>query len=177
MKAFLGAFDVIPGALWALLLAGALALIGVKQVQLSTARTATAEARLDLANYKATAAESARLAERAERAKDARINTEQRKAFDEAATQILTAQADAADARAAGEQLRLQAQRYADAARRASARAASVEAGAAAADPLGVFADVLGRIDQRAGRLAEIADASRIAGQLCERSYDALGGP
>ena len=35
-------------------------------------------------------------------------------------------------------------------------------------------ADVLGELDQRASDLALAADLSRIAGQQCERSYDAL---
>jgi hypothetical protein len=35
-------------------------------------------------------------------------------------------------------------------------------------------ADVLGRADERAGELAEYADRARIAGQQCERDYDAL---
>lgn len=42
-------------------------------------------------------------------------------------------------------------------------------------DPIGVLADVLGRADNRAGILASYADAARIAGQQCERDYDALG--
>lgn len=37
-----------------------------------------------------------------------------------------------------------------------------------------LIADVLGRADQRAGELAEYADRARIAGQQCERDYDAL---
>lgn len=41
-----------------------------------------------------------------------------------------------------------------------------------------VLAELLGRADDRAGSLAAAADAARIAGQACERSYDALtGGP
>lgn len=44
----------------------------------------------------------------------------------------------------------------------------------AAGDPLGMLADVLERADRRAGILAEYADAARVAGQACERAYDAL---
>ena len=36
-----------------------------------------------------------------------------------------------------------------------------------------VCAHMLGRIDDRAGELAAFADASRVAGQACEREYDA----
>ncbi|RYG10892.1 MAG: DUF2514 family protein [Burkholderiales bacterium] len=174
MKPFFALFNVMPGFVWALLLACALALIGVKQVQLGAARTTAAEARADLAIYKAQAAESARLAELDARREEIRRNDLQRKAIDEAAAQVDTAQADAAAARDAAGQLRQQAQRAADAARAARADSAALGASAAAFDPIGMLADVLGRIDQRASRLAEIADAARIAGNLCERSYDAL---
>ncbi len=43
-----------------------------------------------------------------------------------------------------------------------------------AGDPILLLADVLGRADQRAGDLAQYADAARVAGQKCERDYDAL---
>ncbi|MDI3304904.1 MAG: DUF2514 family protein [Burkholderia multivorans] len=33
---------------------------------------------------------------------------------------------------------------------------------------------MLGRVDERAGELAEYADRARIAGQQCERDYDTL---
>jgi len=164
---------LIRGWLWALVtlvVAGALAFGGVKAVQLATARA-------DLADYKATAAESARLADRAERLKEERWNADQRKAIDDAALQTRAAQADLADARATGERLRLQAQRYAAAARAASGRATALERSAAAADPIGVLADVLGRCSQRVEILAGYADRARIAGKLCERSYDALTKP
>lgn len=44
----------------------------------------------------------------------------------------------------------------------------------AAGDAIGVFADVLGRADRRAGILADIADTARIAGLKCEADYDSL---
>ena len=39
-------------------------------------------------------------------------------------------------------------------------------------DPIGVLADVLGRADERAGVLADLADRRGIAGRACERAYD-----
>jgi hypothetical protein len=60
---------------------------------------------------------------------------------------------------------------------RAAGNPTSPAGSAAAGDPLGVLADVLEKADRRAGILAEYADAAHIAGQTCERSYDALSQP
>ncbi|MDN7790424.1 DUF2514 family protein [Burkholderia contaminans] len=46
--------------------------------------------------------------------------------------------------------------------------------GPAADDALDLLADVLGRTDEAAGEFARIADERGIAGQQCERDYDAL---
>ncbi|KVX52976.1 DUF2514 family protein [Burkholderia stagnalis] len=53
-------------------------------------------------------------------------------------------------------------------------RTAAATGGSSAGDALDLLADVLGRADTRAGELAKIADERGIAGQQCERSYDAL---
>ena len=47
-------------------------------------------------------------------------------------------------------------------------------ASAPAADPIGMLADVLGRADARAGKLAEYADRARIAGDACVSAYESL---
>ncbi|VTU38199.1 hypothetical protein H4CHR_04364 [Variovorax sp. PBS-H4] len=175
MRALAGIFDMLPGALWALLLAGALAFGLVKEAQVHAERTKTAEVRVELADYKATVAETGRLVARARLLELERINLEQRKAVDEAAKETRIAQGHASTARAAGDKLRLQIAKYAAAARRANERAAALERGTAGADPIGVLADVLGRCSQRVEFLAAYADRARIAGRLCEKSYDALG--
>ncbi|MFM9424323.1 hypothetical protein RCH10_000751 [Variovorax sp. GrIS 2.14] len=174
MKAFLGLFDVMPGFLWALLLAGALALLGVRAVQISGARAVVAEARLDLANYKTTAAESARIAEHGERAEEARRVGEQRKALNDAAKETDVKTTELATAVADRQRLLGRIAAYSAAARRASEDRTPLPSGASASGAIGVLADVLGRCDLRAQRLAEIADARGIAGRACERSYDAL---
>ncbi|RQR45603.1 MULTISPECIES: DUF2514 family protein [unclassified Burkholderia] len=57
----------------------------------------------------------------------------------------------------------------------ADVRHSSSTAGSpAAGDALDLLADLFGRVDERAGELAKIADERGIAGQHCERSYDAL---
>lgn len=82
------------------------------------------------------------------------------------------AAADAVVADAAADGLRKQVAALVADVRRASASAG----GPAAGDALDLLADVFGRADERAGELAKIADERGIAGQQCERSYDALIG-
>jgi len=79
-----------------------------------------------------------------------------------------TADAAANASDAAG--LRRQLANYTASVRHSTAVCASAPAG----DPIGVLADVLSRADERAGKLAQFADAAHIAGLACERSYDAL---
>ncbi|AQT50324.1 DUF2514 family protein [Burkholderia cenocepacia] len=82
------------------------------------------------------------------------------------------AAADAANADAAADGLRKQVSVLVADARRAGAAAGSP----ATCGALDLLADVFGRADERAGELAKIADERGIAGQQCERSYDALIG-
>lgn len=157
-----------------LVLAALVSALGVQTVRLAEANTQIAEGRADLASYKTAAAETTALALRAQLQHMERIHNDQRKALDEAATETRAAQADRDTARESSASLQRQVTRFAAAARTALARAAALERSTAGADPIGVLADVLGWCDARAGRLAEIADRARIAGKLCERSYDAL---
>lgn len=63
----------------------------------------------------------------------------------------------------------------ASAAGRARAQCANpvaADLGTPAGDPIGVLADVLGRADERAGLLADLADRRYIAGRACEREYE-----
>jgi len=80
--------------------------------------------------------------------------------------QIAIAVADAAAADTAAVGLQQQVERL------AARRCPSVAAGSPAADPAGLLlADLLGRIDKRAGELAAHADRSRIAGDACVKAY------
>lgn len=171
MKALLTNWKLVLGGLALAALASAL---GVQTVRLAEVNTQIAEGRADLASYKATAAESTALALRAQLQRHEQITNDQRKALNDASTETLAAPRDAAGANTAAAGLRKQVAQFAATARAALQRADAAERSAAAAAPIGVLADVLGRCDARAGRLAEIADRARIAGELCERSYDAL---
>ncbi|KVF81853.1 DUF2514 family protein [Burkholderia vietnamiensis] len=84
--------------------------------------------------------------------------------------QRTAALADAFAARAAAGSLQQRVDQLVAAARHPAATTGSPTAG----DALDLLADVLGRADQRSGELAEYADRARIAGQQCERDYDAL---
>lgn len=82
------------------------------------------------------------------------------------------AAADAAAAARIADGLRRQVAALITDVRHAGATGGSTTAG----DALDLLADVFGRVDERAGELARIADERGIAGQQCERSYDALIG-
>ncbi|WP_162575514.1 hypothetical protein [Variovorax sp. PBL-H6] len=90
------------------MLAGALAFGLVKAVQVHDARAAGADTRAELANHKTTIAESERLAARARTLELERINSEQRKAVNDAAKQTRIALGHLPDARSAGDRLRKQ---------------------------------------------------------------------
>ena len=80
--------------------------------------------------------------------------------------QIAIAVADAAAADTAAVGLQQQVDRL------AARRCPASTAGSPAADPAGLLlADLLGRIDQRAGELAAYGDRARIAGDACVKAY------
>ncbi|MEX3556616.1 MAG: DUF2514 family protein [Burkholderia gladioli] len=106
----------------------------------------------------------------AARVEEQRRTAAQQEIADEASKQRNVARADAATAASAADGLRRQVAALVSRARHSTPAAGS----APADDPIGVLADVLGRADERAGELAAYADRARIAGQACERSYDAL---
>ncbi len=112
-------------------------------------------------------------ASEAARTEEQRRTAEQRGIANAAAKERDEALADARTADAVAEQLRVRVAQLAAAARGAGNPPAA-SGSQAAGDPLDVLTDVLGRADKRAGDLAEYADRARIAGQACERSYDAL---
>ncbi|OXJ16344.1 DUF2514 family protein [Burkholderia sp. HI2500] len=109
----------------------------------------------------------------AARAEEQRRTAAQSEIAKDANKQRTAALADAFAARAAAGSLQQRVDQLVAAARHPAATAGSAPAG----DALDLLADVLGRADERAGELAEYADRARIAGQQCERDYDALTAP
>ncbi|WP_339091098.1 DUF2514 family protein [Variovorax paradoxus] len=163
---------------WRLIaVAGLLALLGLQTVRLAEQRSDTASARTELADYRATAAESARLAERAQRTLEQTWRTRVDGVIQDGQKQIAAARADADRAGDAARQLHQQLATYRAAVRAASAAPAAAAGGPTTADPLDLLADLFGRADARAGELARIADKRGAAGTICERHADAVTLP
>ena len=91
-------------------------------------------------------------------------------------TRIELARHDADGARSERDRLLADVARYRTAAR-ATQHSGAPASGPTTGDALDLFADLFSRADQRAGELAEFADAAHAAGLTCERSYDALTKP
>ncbi|WP_314407307.1 DUF2514 family protein [Pseudomonas kuykendallii] len=123
--------------------------------------------------------EAARTAEAKARGEELRRQSEIDRVSEDAQHQIDQAGADARDAAAAADSLRGAAgqlvQRLADS--EAGRSSCTATASAAATRAARVLADVLQRADERAGRLAAIADEFRARGLACERTYGALTSP
>ncbi|MBU9340729.1 DUF2514 family protein [Burkholderia multivorans] len=122
---------------------------------------------------RATAAEAQKAqldAVSAARAEEQRRTAAQQEIANDANQQRTAALADAFAARAAAGSLQQRVDQLVAAARHPAAAVGSPATG----DALDLLADVLGRADEAAGELAEYADRARIAGQQCERDYDAL---
>lgn len=140
-------------------------------------RLQLAQQREQAVRNRADAAEAAFALSEQHRSEEARIRNAQQEAIDHAQDQIEAAQRDAAAARDSARSLRAAADAAATAALGGTGwpRDTSLAQGSdAAASPAHVLADVLGRADDAAGLLAEALDRAHIAGQACQRAYQAL---
>ncbi|MGO0633171.1 DUF2514 domain-containing protein [Pseudomonas sp. SAR267] len=114
------------------------------------------------------------IGERAARQEEQRRATAHEEARAHAQEERTIANAGAAGADAAGQRLRVEAGKLAATVSCPSTNTAAVARGQAATRAAMVLSDLLARADDRAGELAKAYDQARIAGQLCERSYNAL---
>nr|WP_239008010.1 DUF2514 family protein [Burkholderia anthina] len=105
-----------------------------------------------------------------ERDESDRIAHQQQGNAEDASKKRDQARADAASAASAADGLRKQVAVLVERARHPTASTGGPSTG----DPLDLLADVFSRADERAGELAKIADERGIAGQQCQRDYDAL---
>ncbi|MDQ0035944.1 hypothetical protein J2W30_003717 [Variovorax boronicumulans] len=139
-------------------------------------RAGKAVVRNDFDAYKIAQQEARILADRARTQRaEARQTTVDKEARD-GQQQIASLEAERDAARADGDSLR-SAIRTATSRAGSPPRAASTGPGEPGPDALGMFADLLERADSRAEAVASFADRLRIAGTVCERSYDALTAP
>lgn len=170
-------FDLLPGWIWALLFAGAVATSCTQTQRLDREQRGHAETKAAHAEQLAAIERSARGAEQAAREEEQRRAAAHQEIIDEARTREAQAMADAAAARDAGQRLRAQLTAITSRGGQAASHPSPAAASPPAGDPIGVLADVLERADRRAEILAAHADASRSAGLACERAYDALTAP
>lgn len=165
-------FDFLPGWVWALITAGALAAAGVSQTRFTHERANHAETRANHANQVAVA----EAATRAESEKNRAIEQELRNAQETNAeqAQALLAAIDHAVTvdRLATERVRDAIQDAAAVARSRCAASTAPGTSPAGTDIIGLFAELLGSVEEAAGQYAAEADASRIRGLTCERAYD-----
>jgi len=148
---------------------------GARRLQTSALRVAVAQEREGRAKDTADAATAALAQARTNAIETMRRLERQQEAQHVRDEEFAAVQRDAADARHSSDRLREWAAKHAAAAGggTASDRAAASD-GQAAKRSARMLAYVLQRLDERAGILAEYADRARVAGQQCERSYDAL---
>jgi hypothetical protein len=149
----------------------------VQHNKISKLEVALAQEKQGRSADRAAAAEAAASAAIASQEETSRRVAEQAEIADEAKKLTDQALADAARADAAGVSLRGAARAAATRCGASAGYPAAAGSSASASAPGMVLADVLGRLDSVAGELAKSLDAARIAGQLCERTYDALKAP
>lgn len=169
--------SLVTGKVWLYVGAAVVALLGVglvvQTLRLAAAQSATDAVQAKFYRYRLDAEAAARLASDNYRREEQRRITAQKENDARALSELAAARADAAGLADALRRLRERA--AADAARRAAAgHPQLVTSGAAAGPAPDLPTDVLGGLGEAAGQLAAYADAARIAGLACERSYGSL---
>lgn len=164
--------SIIPSWAYAAALAFLLTALGAQTVRLSSAHSTIDKERAAWAELVAKAEREAREQSEKNRAIEKELSdVQETHAAETAAIHADLDRARAAASAAAGG-LRHAAQTAAERARKACAATSPAGVRETTDDAIGVLADVLGRIDERAGILADAADRAYIAGRACEREYD-----
>lgn len=174
MPAILALFSVVPGWVYAAVVAALLATNCASIMRIDAAKLKVAELQIkwdaSVLQQRAVA-----LAESEANAKESLRRIEKQKENQNAQNLALAAaRSDAVRNDDAASELRQQlaitAQRWRDALDNSATSADSAAAGSA----IVLSTQLFSRIDKRAGELAAYADAARIAGEECERNYQAL---
>ena len=160
---------------WAYWLLALAVVAGGQQIRIVMAQSVAAEAQVALANYRTEVSERDRRAALFVIQENQRRQTATEKADEEGKQKLAAARSDAERAGSALERLqqRLAAteQRSRDAGNAITAQLSQATEGTAR-----VRADLLGRIGEAARLYAAVADERGIAGETCEKSYDAVRG-
>ncbi|MCX2683997.1 DUF2514 domain-containing protein [Pseudomonas sp. DCB_AW] len=114
------------------------------------------------------------IGERSARQEEQRRAAAQEEARAHAQEERTIADAGAVDADAAGQRLRSETTQFAAAVSCPGQDTAVIARGQTATRAAMVLSDLFARADERAGELAAALDQARVAGQQCEREYDAL---
>jgi hypothetical protein len=160
VSALAGILNIIPGWLWAVITAGAIATSCTQSIRLDLATSKHATYKADVERLRAEAIEKARQTEK-----------ELQDAADQAQKEAdaLRVERDAAAARAAAAAQRLRnaisSTGACEAARTADERKAADQAAA-------VRAELLGRLDEMAGEISRFADDAHQAGLTCQNLYE-----
>lgn len=124
-----------------------------------------------LAEYQREVARATASAQQQQRQIEAQRDRDITEIANNAQTQIIALAAERDAAVSAADGLRSAAASAASAARKNTCPAS---AGKATPDTLGMFVELLSRVEERGRAMAEYADRSRIAGDACVRAYEAL---
>ncbi|WP_431106582.1 DUF2514 family protein [Variovorax paradoxus] len=166
--------DLKTPLLWVLGLAlvGALATAGIERTRAAGARNDAAAARLEFAEYRGTMAESARLAERAQRTQEQIWRARVDGVIQDGQQQIAAARDDADRAGAAERRMHAQLTTFRAAARAASAAPTIASGSPPAEAALDLLTDLLSGSGAALRELGRFADAAHAAGTICERYAD-----
>ena len=151
-----------------------LATLGVQTLRLSMAQRDLAEVQAEAAADRQEAAEDAQRREAAARTEEQRRTAAQKGITDATLRQLAAARADAADADAVADRLRVHALALAAAAGGGARDPTAAGGGPTAADAADLLAELQRGAEERAGILARIADERGAAGEACERAYESL---
>jgi hypothetical protein len=151
-----------------------LTVIAVLAAALLWQRERTARAQLDLAEYRQTQAETARLVERSRRATEQRWAEKTEGAAADGQKKLDLVRADAGRTRNLANRVQRQLADLRAAVRRAAEDSGLAAAGPSAGAAAGVCAELLSRAAARAAVVERFADEAHAAGGTCERVADGL---
>jgi hypothetical protein len=153
-----------------------LLLVGVQTVRLANEEAAHQTTKKEHADQLTEQERIARRDTEAKRARESARVIALEGIIHEKSALLESAQTDATAARMVADRLRDKLARIAAAANARSANPSAAGAGPSAEETIVVLTNVLGRMEARAGELAEFATRAHTAGDICEASYDAVKG-